>query len=959
MKKIFSTLMAGACLLSCALSFTACGGNNNPNGDPAHTHHWSSTYTEDGDRHYQSCNGCNEKKYSDHDYSTNDVCICGKHKPGPQIPATGISLNKESLTLAIGDSETLTATLTPENATDTVKWSAEPAGVVTMENGKVTAIAEGTATITATAGGKSANCSVSVNKPVVKELKFVAIKENDNIIAYTISGIGNVTDSEIVIPSEHKGKPVTSIDYGAFDRLKNLTSVTIPDSVTRIGGLAFRGCSNLTSITIPDSVTSIGENPFAGCDKLTYAEYDNGRYLGNQNNPHLVLVTAKSTDITICSVHTNAKIIADSAFKNCNNLTSIIISDSVTSIGNNAFSGCSSLTSVTIGNSVTSIGYSAFSGCSSLTSITIPDSITSISEDAFNGCSSLTSITIPDSVTSIGYSAFRGCHSLTSITIPDSVTTIGKDAFENCSSLTSITIPDSVTSIGEDAFNGCNKLTYTEYDNGRYLGNPNNPHLVLVKAGSTEITTCNIHADTKLLYLSAFMGCSDLISITIPDSVTSIGEDAFNGCSSLTSITIPDSVTSIGYSAFRGCSNLTSITIPDSVTSIDNSAFRDCHSLTSVTIPDSVTTIGTYTFHGCRSLTSVTIPDSVTTIDKDAFGGSIKSVYFEGDIADWCSISGLENLMGLSTTLYINNQKLTGELIIPNNVTSISDYAFYNCSSLTSVTIPDSVTNIGSSAFRGCSSLTSVTIPDSVTSIGSSAFDSCTSLTSIIIPDSVTSIGDYAFEDCSSLTSITIPDSVISIGKNAFKRCNIQPTEYDNGYYLGNENNPHLVLVNAKSKKITSCTIHADTKIIANGAFEQCKSLTSITIPDSVTTIGKDAFYYCESLTSVTIGNGVTSIGKQAFSFCSSLTNVTISDSVTSIGDYAFSSSSSLTSVTIPDSVTSIGDFAFYSCNSLTSITYDGSKEQWHAIEKNSSWKRDTGNFTVHCTDGDLSMEEA
>ena len=294
------------------------------------------------------------------------------------------------------------------------------------------------------------------------------------------------------------------------------------------------------------------EGGYLTFDKKTGTVTDCDSSVTKANIPH----TIKGATVTC---------IGNGAFGWCKSLTGVTIPDSVTSIGGSAFYGCTSLTSVTIPDSVTSIGGSAFGNCKSLTNMTIPDSVTLIGNGAFLGCTSLTSVTIPDSVTSIGERAFSECTSLTSVTIPDSVTSIGEGAFYDCSSLTSVTIPDSVTSIGDYAFYGCESLT----------------------------------------------------SVTIPDSVTSIGNGAFASCTSLTGIwvaegnndyssdasgvlfnkdkitlvqcpgtfreyTIPDSVTSIGEQAFMGCSSLTSVTIPDSVTSIGAWAFRDCTSLTDV-----------------------------------------------------------------------------------------------------------------------------------------------------------------------------------------------------------------------------------------------------------------------------------------------------------------------------------------------------------------------------------------
>ena len=287
--------------------------------------------------------------------------------------------------------------------------------------------------------------------------------------------------------------------------------------------------------------------------------------------------------------------------------------------------------------------------------------------------------------------------------------------------------------------------------------------------------------------------------------------------------------------------------------------------------------IGIYSsaFSGCDSITSITIPDSVIFIGEYAFSGcdALVDVYYTGDIAGWCGIdfeSSSSTPMIYADNLYINGTLLSGNLVIPDGVTSIGNDAFCNCDSLTSVTIGMGVTSIDYRAFYDCDSLISITIGEGVTSIGDDAFCNCDSLSNVKIPDNVTSIGDGAFYGCTGLTSVTIPNSVTSIG---------------------------------------------------DGVFRSCYSLTSVTIPDNVTSIGNDAFRYCDSLTSVIIGKGVTSIDDRAFCDCYSLSNVTIPDNVTSIGDSAFYGCTGLTSITIPNSVTSIGGGVFGDCDSLTSVT--------------------------------------
>ena len=256
----------------------------------------------------------------------------------------------------------------------------------------------------------------------------------------------------------------------------------------------------------------------------------------------------------------------------------------------------------------------------------------------------------------------------------------------------------------------------TTYDNALYLGSENNLYFALVEAVNQDITGCQINDKTKIICGRAFECCTALICITIPGSVTSIGNGAFSDCKSLTSITIPDSVTEIGSSAFSGGTSLTSITLPDSVISIGISAFSGCTSLESITIPDSVTEIGDYAFGSCESLESVTIGDGVTYIGSDAFYGctSLENILVDENNEHFADIDGILFNKGCKALLYYPAGKTSATYIIPDSVTHIAYGAFSTCTSLKSVTISDGVTSINDSAFRGCTSLRTVYYTGSV-----------------------------------------------------------------------------------------------------------------------------------------------------------------------------------------------------------------------------------------------------
>ncbi len=707
--------------------------------------------------------------------------------------------------------------------------------------------------------------SIYTSNPLIaaKHLYVDGTEVTDLVIPSTVKRIGNnafvdcMSFVSVTIPES-----VESIGYGAFSYCENIVSVDIPNTVTEIGEVAFYDCINAT-ITLPNTVTSVGDRAFNEVKLLVYNGTLSGKPWGARE---MVDEVSLEDDNFVYSDAAKTKIVK--------------------------YKGQGG--DVTIPRGVTSIGEAAFKECESVTSISIPSTVKSIGEDAFSKCTNLTTVNIPNGITSIPNYAFFDCKNLTSVTIPESVTSIGKYAFNNCTKLEYPVIPSSVTEIGTYAFWGISGIVYA----GPLTGSWGEYHIY--KAKDDNFT----YFDKDETQLARYIGKGT--TLEIPSTVTAIPDGLFdelsNGSNKLVSVTIPESVTSIGEKAFNWCSSLETVNIPNSVTSIGARAFYCCSSLSTVYIPKSVTSIGDYAFGSVNVI-------AYTGTATGSPWGARKVLEEEAPVDDFVySDAGKTQLTG-----YNGNG---GDIVIPSTVTQICEGAFSDCHSLTSVTIPESVVSIQSNAFSGCNNLKKVIIPSSVESIGSGAFADCRTLYYIYIPASVSTINENAFDGCDMM--------VIYCGASS------KPDEWSDNWNPDNRS----VTWDADFVVDGDFVFLDDEKTLLIGYNGNGGD---VAIPDGVIRIFENVFRNRTDLTSVTMPESFTSIKSNAFRGCSNLKSINIPNKFRWFGWGAFYGCSSLDSIYIPDTDNVIDASVFAGCSKLTIYCAASSKpDAW-----DSNWNPD------------------
>ena len=721
---------------------------------------------------------------------------------------------------------------------------------------------------------------------------------------------------------------------------KEITSIKIPNYVTRICDHAFSECIYLASINIPSSVTEIGSYAFFNCKNL------------------------KSIDIPIAISE-----IGEYAFAHCTNLSFIVIPESIKTINNNTFENCANISFVSLPSCLQRIGKYVFRGCKSLNSVVIPDTVEYIGDRIFENCEALSSVELPQFIKEMGCNIFMSCFKLRQIActspkfefdrglvifdkklvscvnksdiniiIPKHVTSIGDYAFDGCTNLTSIILPYGITFIGYSSFTNCTNLEIIRFPislhnvNERIFEGCRNIKSIQIPLGSLEafktlfddaskreeiVSQCPI---LRYEFNSAFIDKlieKDFVEVDKYEvEYNSNFTKLLSIPKSLTTYKVKEGTKCIGEKAAIECKKLEEIILPSSLIEIERGAFKGCKSLSTINLPNGVLAIGVGAFSLCTSLSMINIPDSTLNIGDGAFYHTkgLKKIYSKDMSSDGnCLINNGHLIICITHSTH---------LVIPSEVSVIGSGAFQQCSNLQTIEIPDSVKEIKYAAFANCRNLIKIELPKTIKKIPQNAFSNCYNLKSVLIPESVTSIEHCAFSGCVCLEKVHIPQNVTTVGDGIFSGC--FRLQHISSSLISSDG---IFLINQGQLK---CCLSNESKIIIpNGITKICKEafsnnnlIESIVIPETVCFIGKSAFAGCHNLKHINIPSSVKQIESGAFCGCESLENINC-QMISKDGNYLVSQgrlircSSKVRHIIVPKEIDTIGKGAFNNCKDL------------------------------------------